>query len=72
MAMRLRGKGLNCADDVGVAGAAADIAGEVMADFALGRVRVLREQLPGSHDHPWRAEAALQGVVLMESRLNRV
>src|SRR6266446_4220507 len=72
MAMRLRGEGLNCADAVGVAGTAADIAGQVMADFALGRVRVLREQLPGSHDHARRTEAALQGMVLMERGLNRM
>src|SRR5882757_2358710 len=72
MAMRLRGEGLNRAYDVGVAGTAADIAGEVMANFALGRVGVLGEQLPDRHDHAGRAEAALQGVVLMEGRLNRM
>src|SRR5260370_1869042 len=72
MAMRLRGEGLNCAYDVGVAGTAADIAGELMADLALGRVRVLRKQLPDGHDHARRAKAALQGMVLMESRLNRM
>src|SRR6266849_424352 len=72
MAMRLRGKGFNRAHDVAVAGTAADIAGEAVADFALGRVRVLLEQVADSHDHPRRAEAALQGVVLMEGRLNRM
>src|SRR5258708_21397131 len=72
MAMRLRGEGLNCAYDVGVAGTAADIAGKVMADFTLGRMRVLLEQLVDSHDHPRSTETALQGVVLMESRLNRM
>src|SRR5712672_1072404 len=72
MAMRLRGKGLNCAHDVGVAGAAADIAGELVADFTLGRILVLLEQLAHRHDHPGRAEAALQGVMLVESRLHRM
>src|SRR5258708_7981852 len=72
MAMRLRSEGLNGADDVGVAGAAADIAGQVMSDFVLGRVRILCEQLPGSHDHAPRTEPALQGMVLMESRLYRM
>src|SRR6266481_7323617 len=61
MALRLRGKGLNCAHDVGVAGAAADIAGELVADFTLGRILVLLEQLAYRHDHPRGAEAALQG-----------
>ena len=70
--MGLRGKGFNRAHDVAVAGTAADIAGEVVADFALGRVRVLLEQVADSHDHPRRAEAALQGVVLMKGRLNRM
>ena len=62
----------NGTHDVGVAGAAADIAGEVVTDFVLGRVRVSREQLADRHDHPRRAEAALQGVVLMEGRLDRM
>src|SRR5712671_5511142 len=72
MAMRLRGKGLNCANDVGVTGTAADVAGELVADFALGRILVLLEQLAHRHDHPRRAEAALQGVMLVKSRLHRM
>jgi hypothetical protein len=72
MAVRLRSEGLNCAHDVGVAGTAADVAGELMADVALGGILVLPEQLSDCHDHPRRTEAALQGVVLMESRLYRV
>ena len=35
-------------------------------------MRVLLEQLADAHDHPRRAEAALQCVVLMESRLYRM
>ena len=35
-------------------------------------MRVLLEQLADAHDHPRRAEAALQRVVLMESRLYRM
>src|SRR6266853_3834030 len=72
MAMRLRGEGFNRAHDVAVAGTAADVAGQVVADFALGRVRILREQLADRHDQRRRAEDALQGVVLMERRLNRM
>ena len=59
MAMRLRGKGLNCAHDVGVAGAAADVAGELVADVGLGRIWVLLEQLADRNDHPRCAKAAL-------------
>src|SRR6266436_10300512 len=72
MAVCLRCQRRNCAHDVGIAGAAADVAGEVVTDFALRRIRVLLEQLADAHDHPRRAEAALQSVVLMECGLNRM
>src|SRR5712671_1634260 len=63
MTMRLRGEGLSCAHDVGVTGTAADVAGELVADFAFRRILVFLEQLAHRHDHPRRAEAALQGVM---------
>src|SRR6266478_5101672 len=72
MAVCLRCQRCNCAHDVGIAGAAADVAGEVVTDFALGRMRVVFEQQADAHDHPRRAEAALQCVVLMERRLYRM
>src|SRR5713101_4823258 len=72
MAVCLRRQRCNCAHDIGIAGAAADVAGEVVTDFALRWMRILLEQLADAHDHPRRAEAALQCVVLMERSLNRM
>ena len=43
-----------------------------MADFTLGWIWILSQQLTDSHDHPRHAEAALQGVVFMKSRLHRM
>src|SRR3954462_14326754 len=59
-------------DDVLVARAAAYTAGDRGADLVLGRVRVLVQQRPRGHDHPGRAEAALQRVLLVEAQLDRV
>src|SRR5215217_1585483 len=59
-------------DDVVVAGAAADVAVERLADLLLARLRVVGEQLHRRHHHPRRAEAALQAVALAERRLHRV
>ena len=58
-------------DDLDVAGAAADVAGERLLDrlavVAAARVDV---RLRGEH-HPGRAEAALRGVVVRERLLDR-
>src|SRR5258708_12562490 len=70
MAMRLRRQRFNGAHDVVVAGAAANVAGEVVTDFTLRRVRVFLEQLADTHDHPRCAEAALQSVMFVESPLD--
>src|SRR5689334_19628063 len=48
------------ADDLVVAGAPAEVAGEPEADFLLGRVRAPLEQRVGSHQHAGRADAALK------------
>src|SRR5271170_2961700 len=72
MAMSLRYQSFNRADDVVVAGATADVAGQVVANFAFGRIRMLLEQLADAHDHSRRAEAALQCVMLLKGRLNRM
>ena len=66
------GRPADRADDVLVAGAAADRAGDRGADLLLGRVRVLVEQRARGHQHPRRAEAALQRVQLVEALLDRV
>src|SRR3954454_1634853 len=59
-------------DDVVVARAAAEVAGERLADLLLARVRVLGQQVRPRHDHPRRAVAALEPVVLPERLLERV
>src|SRR5882672_754330 len=58
--------------DVLVAGAAAQVALEPVPDLVLRRVRIALEQVRGSHDHAGCAEAALQGVLLVERLLHRV
>src|SRR5689334_21339845 len=59
-------------DDVLVAGAAADAAGDRGADLVVAGIRVLVEQRSDRQHHPGRAEAALQGVHLVEALLHRV
>src|SRR3989440_2617338 len=59
-------------DDVLVAGAAAQVAGQRPADVLLGGVGVLLEQRLGRHHHARRAEPALQPVLLPEAFLQRV
>jgi hypothetical protein len=58
--------------DVVVARAAAQVARQRLADLVLGGLRVVLEQVPGGHDHPGRAVAALQAVLLPEGGLHRV
>src|ERR1700742_3048087 len=59
-------------DDVLVAGAAAQVAGQRPAHVLLGRVGVLVEERLGGQHHARRAEAALQTVLLPEALLQRV
>ena len=59
-------------DDVLVAGAAAQVAGQRPADVLLGGVGVLVEQGLGGHHHARGAEPALQAVLLPEALLQRV
>ena len=59
-------------DDVHVAGAAAEVAADPLADLRLGRVGVLAEQPGGLHDHPRGAEAALEAVLVPERLLERM
>src|SRR3954469_18883835 len=63
---------LDRGDDVLVARAATDRAGDRGADLLLGRLRVLVEQRARRHQHPGRAEPAVQGVGLVEALLDRV
>ena len=63
---------LNRLDDVVVAGAAAEIAFQPLADLLLRGIRVALHQVDRAHDHAGRTEAALQPVMLAERRLHRV
>src|SRR6266516_1158361 len=66
------GGGLDGFDDVDVAGTPAEVAFEAPADLVFGGVRVLRKQVRGGHDEPWRAVATLQSVLVPERLLDRV
>ena len=68
----LRGRVEHGADDLVVAGAAAQVAGQPVARFFLGRIRVRVEQRLGRDDEARRADAALQRRVLEELLLQRV
>src|SRR5487761_2728963 len=58
--------------DVHVAGAAAEVAGDAVADLVLGRVGVLLQEPGGLHDHPRGAEAALEPVLVQDRLRGRV
>ena len=58
--------------DVVIAGAAAEIAFEILADLALGRIGVVLHQIERAHDHAGRAEPALQGMIVAERLLHRM
>src|SRR5207244_7762320 len=57
----------DCRDDVGVAGAAADIAGEAFADFVFRAGAATPDQVARGDQHRRGAEPALQCVMLMET-----
>ena len=59
-------------DDRLVAGAAAQIAGQLDPELSRRRVRVLLEQELRGHQDPRCTEAALQAEVLVERLLERV
>ena len=65
--------GIDGFHDVVIAGAAAQIAFQPVADFVLAQtLRVLLHQVHGAHHHARRAETALQGVMFAEHLLHRV
>ena len=61
---------LHGGEDPAVAGAAADVAGELLPDLDLGRLGVAVEQVVGGDDQARRAEAALHGTGLDERPLH--
>src|SRR5947207_13464431 len=62
----------NGADDLVVAGAAAEVAGEPVADLAFRRIRTARQQGLGGDQHPRRAVPALDCGMLAVLPLQRV
>src|SRR5262249_4546163 len=59
-------------DDLVVAGAPAQVAGQPVSDLGLARVGLALEERLGGHDEPRRADAALERGVLEEHLLDRV
>src|ERR1700741_1397338 len=56
-------------DDAGIAGAAAEIAGESFAYLVLARRRIFAQQFGERDQHARRAKAALQAVIVDEGLL---
>ena len=67
-----RGRQSDGVEDLGVAGAAAEVAGELLADDVVARVRDALEQRRGRDDEAGRAEAALHGARVDERLLDPV
>src|SRR5437667_5286962 len=59
-------------DDVLVAGTAAEVALDGVADLVVGRIGVARQKVGGGHDHARRTEAALEAMLLPERGLERM
>src|SRR3954447_24481225 len=72
VAVLVLGGPLDRGNDVLVARATTDRAGDRGADLLVGRMRVLVQQRARGHEHPRCAEAAVQGVHLVEALLERV
>src|SRR5579864_3608669 len=67
------GAGGDRLDDIVIAGAAADIALELLADGVVVEVVTFAaDHIDRGHDHAWRAVAALQTVVLAKRLLHRM
>src|SRR4029077_8157708 len=57
-------------DDFDVAGAAANVAAERIADFGVGRARIAPQQSRRRHDEARRAIAALRAELFVEAALH--
>src|SRR5579862_6176481 len=57
-------------DDLRVSGAAAEIAGQIMLDVLVARVRMLLQELMHHEDEARRAEAALECAAIDEGLLH--
>src|SRR5687768_624924 len=60
---------LYCVDDRLVSGATTIVAGDVRANFFSRRLFIAANQVLGSYQHPWRAEAALQRIAAVKGGL---
>jgi hypothetical protein len=67
-----RGGSFHGIHDVLVPGATAEVAFQTVPDFFFRRIRIAVKNLLGSHDHAWRAESALESVLIPESFLDAV
>src|SRR5262245_43067605 len=67
----LAGGNLHGADDLGIGGAAAEIAGEIMPDLVVVRIGMRVEQLRGHQQETRRAVTALESAGLDEGLLHR-
>src|SRR5204862_6186571 len=63
---------LHRVDDLHVAAAAAEVAGQAQADLLLARLRILLEQALRRQHHPGRAPAALARARVGEGALHRM
>src|SRR5213593_5261191 len=64
--------GLDCVEDLGVAGAAAKVTRERPANLVAARARVALEESQRSEQHPRGAEPTLDGAVPDERLLERM
>src|SRR5579875_2771568 len=55
--------GFHGADDVVIAGAAANVSADARPDFVIARIGIAPNDVDSAHDHPSRAVAALQAVL---------
>src|SRR4051794_34176132 len=55
--------------DAGVSRTAADVSAQHLAQLLFGRFRIAREEIAERHEDAGRAEAALQGVMVLERLL---
>ena len=69
---RARRRGAHGVEDLRVPGAAAEVAGERLADLVVRRMRAAPQEVGGRDDEPRRAEAALHGARVDERLLHRV
>ena len=62
---------LNGVDNILIAGAATNVAFEIISDFIFCRVGIFFQQCRSGHDHTWRAKTALQTVMVLKGLLDR-